>query len=201
MTRPGQPSASREEFETLRRTFQALDYDLGVQAAQVTHTMREKGVAPPQGWMSLDHKLQSKVFQVGESRIGILVFPPRPQDPGDYSRISELARTMGADVSLLIGMSPWGANQEQQFLRKRPEAVDILLGGGSGPSFKAKYPGSGETLWIRPYTEGKAVHSISIPSLSAQGIGLADPNNALDIRLLMLKDDIPREPNIKEIIR
>jgi hypothetical protein len=163
--------------------------------------MREKGVAPPKGWMSLDHKPHSKVFQVGESRIGILVFPPRPQNPGDYSRISELARTMGSDVSLLIGMSPWGANQEQKFLRKRPEAVDILLGGGSGPPFKAKYPGSGETLWIRPYTEGKAVHSVSIPSLSAPGLGSADPNNALDIRLLMLKDDIPQKPNIKEIIR
>jgi hypothetical protein len=201
MTRPGHPSASREEFETLRRTFQALGYDLGAQAAQVTRNMREKGVAPPQGWMSLDHKPHSKVFLVGDSRIGVLVFPPRPKNPGDFSRITERARTMEDNVSLLIGMSPWGANQEQKFLRQSPEAVDILLGGGSGPSFKEKYPGSGETLWIRPYIEGKAVYSVSIASLGTQGIGSADPNNALDIQLLMLKDDIPRKPNIKEIIR
>lgn len=201
MTRPGHPSTSREKFETLRRTFQALDYDLGAQTAQVTRNMRDKGVAPPQGWMSLDNKLHSKMFQVGDSRIGVLVFPPRPQNPGDYSRISEFARTMGSDVSLLIGMSPWGANQEQKFLRKRPEAVDILLGGGSGPGFKEKYPGSGETVWIRPYTEGKAVHSISIPSSNAQGHGSIAPKKALDIQLLTLNNDIPRKPNIKEIIR
>ena len=201
MTRPGQPSASRGEFETLRRTFQALDYDLGAQTAQVTRNMREKGLAPPQGWMSQDSKLQSRVFQVGETRIGVLVFPPQPENPGDFSHIAELARKMGDEVSLLLGMSPWGANREREFLRQRPGVLDILLGGGSGPSFKAKYPGSGETLWIRPYTEGKAVHSISLASPSAQGHSSLDPQKALDIQLLMLKDDIPRNPNIKEIIR
>lgn len=201
MTRPEHLDATRGEFETLRRIFQALDYDLGVLHKKLASRMRAKGVALPRGWMSPHSKIHTKVFQLGERRIGFLVFPPRPEDNATFPRIRELARKMGPDLSLLIGLSPWGAKREKDFLRKLPHAVDILLGGGSGPPFKAKYPNAGKTLWVRPYPEGKTIHSISLSGPNAHEQDPRDTAENLNIRLILLDESIPRNPSIKEIMR
>lgn len=201
MTRPGQSPGSPEKFTRLKRIFEALDYDLGVLDANVARNMREKGSGPPRGWMTVESRAHSKIFPVNGFKIGFLVFPPSPDEP-DFSRITALARKMGSNLSLLIGVSPWGAAKERDFLRERPGAVDILLGSGSGPSFKAKYPGSGQTIWVRPYPEGKAIHRISIASLKPRDIESPwKPGKDCDIRLIMLEEDIPQNPSIKEIIR
>lgn len=200
MTRPGQPGGSPEKFTRLKQVFESLDYDLGVLDADVARHMREKGDGPPQGWMSVESQAHSKVFPVNGFKIGFLVFPPSP-DEHDLSRITALAQKMGSNLSLLIGISPWGAAKEREFLREKPEAVDILLGSGSGPSFKAKYPGSGQTIWVRPYPEGKAIHRISIASLKPRNLESSwKPGENCNIRLIMLKEGIPQNPSIKEII-
>ncbi len=201
MTRPGQPGGSPEKLGTLKRVFEALDYDLGVLDSNVSRHMREQGDGIPRGWMSVGDQAHSKVFPVNGFKVGFLVFPPAPERP-DFSRITALAQKMGSNISLLVGISPWGAAKEREFLRERPLAVDILLGSGSGPAFKAKFPGSGRTIWVRPYPEGKAVHRISVTSLEPRDLEKPwKPGENCNIRLIMLEESIPRNSNIKEIMR
>lgn len=202
ITRPNHKDASPGDFKTLARIYEALEYDLGVLMAEVARKMREKGSGPPQGWMSLDNRIHSKVFPVGELKIGFIIFPPRPGKEAGFSRIAELARKMGSNLSLLIGLSPWGISKERKFLQKMPEAVDILLGSGSGPSFKEKYMDSGNTLWVRPYPEGKALHRIRLTNLRSQE-KRQDPWKPRDnchLQLVLMKESIPEKPSIKEII-
>ena len=202
MTRPGHKNASPKDFNTLARTFEALDYDLGVLDGEVARKMREKASGPPQGWMSLDNRIHSKVFPVGEVKIGFLIFPPRPKKEAGFSRIAELARKMGSNLSLLIGLSPWGISKEKKFLQKMPEAVDILLGSGPGPSFQEKYMDSASTLWVRPYPEGKALHRIRLTDLRSKERqhGPWKPEDNCDVQNILLQESIPEKPSIKEII-
>ncbi|HMB31665.1 MAG TPA: hypothetical protein VKN82_07565 [Desulfohalobiaceae bacterium] len=55
-----------------------------------------------------------------------------------------------------------GWNREQQFLSACPESVDILLGSNSGPTIRGKLTKNGQTLWIRPYSKGKAINIVRI---------------------------------------
>jgi hypothetical protein len=201
MTRPERPSGSPGSFTQLKRIFETLDYDLGVLDADVARHMRETGDGPPQGWMSVASQAHCKIFPVNGSKVGFLVFPPSPDQP-DFSRITALAQKMGSNLSLLVGISPWGAGKERKFLRETPGALDILLGGGPGPSFKAKYPGAGRTIWIRPYSEGKAIHSIRLSGLDSRAPQEPwKPRKNCTIRLIMLKESISQKPSIEEIIR
>jgi len=200
MSRPGQ-DVSADKWSTLKRAFEALGYDLGVLTPETARRMREKADGIPRGWLAQQDRTRSRVLRSGNQTIGVLVFPTERGENG-YSEIAATARKMSSKTSLLIGLSPWGARKEKDFLRQRPEAVDILLGSGPGPSFKAKTPDSGKTLWVRAYSEGKAVHRIDLAHLEPQNPKRSwVPGENVSIRLIMLRQHIREHPSLREIIR
>ena len=201
MSRPEQSGNNGDDLATLKRIFGQLDYHVGVLEPETAQRMREQAKGPPEGWMTPDDTARTKIFRVRKHKIGVLVFP-LCTDNTDYSGIAALAEKLREETSLLIGLSPWGANREKEFLQQRPGAVDVLLGSGSGPSFKAKFPNSGKTLWIRAYSEGKAIHRIDIADLGPRNKQKTwIPGKNCSVRLIMLEQSIPRNPSILEILR
>ena len=202
MLRPGQDSASAKDLATLQKVFRTLDYDLAVARSSTAKQLRAADLELPSGWMSLEQEIHSRVFSIGKAKVGFMVFPPLQEEDPDFSSIASLSRKMGSGLSLLVGVSPWGASLEKEFLQSRPDAVDILLGSGSGPSFKEKYPASGKTLWIRPYPQGKAVQRIHLPSLGREALQESrKPGENCFVQLIALDGNIPKNPSIKELMQ
>ena len=147
-----------------------MGYDVAVITPDELKVLAANKATPPAGFTVLGEEPQTKILSVAGKSVG-LVFFPMPRDisaPVPEKLMDATARAAAAlrgKVALVVGVSPWGALDEEAFINSRPGAVDVLLGSGGGSGFPARTSKDGKTLWTRAYIKGKTVNRLDLFAL------------------------------------
>jgi len=172
LARPGSDRTDEGDPAAMVRALELMDYSAGVLAGSEHALLAAKNIAAPTGWTVLRTSPEYKLIRTGRKTIGILMFPEEAAlkdgrlDATHLKAISSMAAKLRTDrVDLLIGISPWGQRAEQTFLSSTPPVVDLLLGSGPGSGLTGRVMQEGRTMWVRPYSKGKALNRIEIREL------------------------------------
>jgi hypothetical protein len=201
--RPGARRLNTRKLKTLARVFSALNYDLGVLAPEERPLFSGDNAIPD--WTAVDETPETRVLNRMGRQIGVVVFPGfegRRDWPLFARELRRTIRSMRTRADLLIGISSLGWNLENQFLTGPDSGLDILLGSGPGPAFRGRLTGGAKTLWVRPYSRGRAVNTVTIPDFEAtqwlsSGWKL---NRNVKTGIVILKGSMTRDQTVLEII-
>ena len=147
-----------------------MGYDVAVITPDELKVLAANKATPPAGFTVLGEEPQTKILSVAGKSVGLVLFPmprdvstPVPEKLMDVT--AKAAATLRGKVALVVGVSPWGALDEEAFINSRPGAVDVLLGSGGGSGFPARTSKDGKTLWTRAYIKGKTVNRLDLFAL------------------------------------
>lgn len=152
----------------LIQAFERLKYSTGCLSPDEAKAMADHGVKPPANWLTLSGKdVQTAVLETPNGKIGVVFFPmlKNPKlNPSDemIQKIDKEVAKLRQTVSLVTGVSPWGVESEDHFLKTAKTLPDVLLGSGPGVGFSAKPTIGGRVLWMHSYSKGKAIYSADI---------------------------------------
>lgn len=152
----------------LKKAYELLDYDIFVLSPSDSTFLKRAGVKPLPSWHRALVKPEVLIRQVPDGLLVFVLFPDMGFDnqaaTDKLARITESLRK-SARYNLIIGISTWGWAREKTFLETYPDAVDVLLGSGDGPGYSGIYVNNNATLWVRAFSKGKSLQSITFPSL------------------------------------
>lgn len=163
------------------------------------------GPNPPKelkGWLVPNGVMVSRIIERGGMRIGLVFFPTpevvgRPIPEAYMDAVEKEIARLRPWTDALIGVSPWGMEEEQTFLQKGEGTggtVDILLGGGRGPGNHGKTAAGGATAWLRPFSKGKAVAMVRLESMTRKSKGSGeDPSSGTRFEQIILDDAAPTD--------
>lgn len=147
-----------------------MGYDAAVLAPDEVTVLAANKASPPPGFTRLGPEPQTKIVSVAGKSVGLVFFPmpkdisaPVPDKLMDAT--AKAAAALRGKVALVVGVSPWGALDEEAFINSRAGAVDVLLGSGGGSGFPARTSKKGKTLWTRAYIKGKTVNRLDLFTL------------------------------------
>ncbi len=154
----------------IAQAYGRLGYDAGAVSPAEVALLAKHQAAPPQSFTVLDQEPRTRLVTVGGKTVG-LVFFPMPKDPSApvpdklMDATAKAAAALRGQAALVVGVSPWGALDEEVFINTRSGAVDVLLGSGGGAGFPAKASKDGKTVWMRAYIKGKTVNRLDLLAL------------------------------------
>lgn len=192
----------------LTAAYSWLNYSLGYLAPADAQWLQMNDARLPSNWMVGGSRLRTAIKKVKAGRVGFILLPTLPDSQkfvseDQYTKIQETALKLRQKVSLVVGISPWGYLAEKKFLDSHPPLFDILLGGGKGPGLGGRLTNEKKTLWLRAYSQGRAVsilHVISFPDRKAPHWEWQPGHNIIpDYR--PLRDDIPHEPQMVKLLQ
>ena len=133
--------------------------------------------------------------------IGFVVLPSKIRDD-HYVRINEIIERYrrNPEVFLVIAVSSLGAKKENLLFEGHGFSPDILLGGGRGSGLRGRLKNDGETLWVRPYPEGKSINFIRVfypPKDGKNRKWIRGENVEFDV--LLLRGENRDDPEVREI--
>jgi hypothetical protein len=168
---PGRQSPDVHKIPLLSQIFSLLNYDLGVYCSKIFPNATQENNGFLKDWTQLNETSQEKIFSFDTHKVACLIFPEDPQtDTSSWEAviqaIQEKAKLLRDKTDLIIGISPWGWQAEQLFIKNNHGAVDILLGSGHGPAIRGQLSKDKKTLWVRPYSKGKVITRIKISYLT-----------------------------------
>ncbi len=180
---------SQTQCAQLAGAYAAMDYDLGVLFPELSQKMQSTPLAD---WPVVDSEPVLTTQTVNSKTIGFVLLP-RPSDENARQALERIIQKQAAGiksrVDLCIGISPWGKPREQAFLEKNPGLFDLFLGSGPGGAVNHTYVGDNQTLWIRPYTQGKVVNTIFLPDWQNLDLGSAGlPRHRIKIEAIALDE-------------
>jgi len=205
-TDPRTPQGPAEAARALGAAHARLPYDLGLAMPAEAAWLADNGAALPPAFRVAGQHPGFGTLQAGEVRVGVVLFPVLPADaakaPPDMGlEVSETARALRERTDIVVGISPWGAAAESDFLETRGHTVDVLLGAGPGPGFPAR-PMAGDTvLWLRPYAQGKSLLQVVVKSLPKRTPGwkwVREQNAA--VLLQSLTESITNDPDMNALL-
>lgn len=204
LMRPRTKNLSSQRRDTLQRVFAALDFDFGVLAPEEERLFaRDSSLSD---WLAAGDEPETAVMTVMDRTVGVIALP-RFEGRQDWDSFIQALRptlqAMRLKSDLLIGISSWGWNLESHFLTGPDSGLDLLLGSGPGPAFRGKYMAHNKTLWIRPYSRGRAVNTITIPNFqdTAWLVSGWKPNVTIRTGLAILRGSMPQDPTVSAIIK
>jgi hypothetical protein len=159
-----------DKIPAIATAHERLAYDAMAISPGEAKLLAEKKASPPKGSILLDQSPVTRIVPIGGQSIG-LVFFPMPKDPSApvpdklMDATAKAAAELRGKVSLIVGISPWGAIDEEAFINTRSGAVDVLLGSGGGSGFSSRTSKDGKTLWARSYIKGKTVNLLELMAL------------------------------------
>lgn len=173
LTRPGRNRTDEGNPAAMVQALELMDYSAGVLAESEHAVLATRNIAAPTGWTVLQATPASRVIATGQGAIGLLLLPENPVVKKGRldSKVLESITTMATElrensrVDLVVGISPWGQRAEQDFLSLAPPVLDLLLGSGPGSGLTGRLMHDGRTMWVRPYSKGKALNRIEIREL------------------------------------
>ncbi len=148
------------------------------------------------------------VFAYGPYKIGVILLPKIDEPPMElapekalearqrainkaYAQALQAGGQLAGNVCLLIGVSPWGSEEERNFLPQAEGIFHIILGAGAGYGFPFAVAGAhGGVLWARPENSGKSVNVINILQWPQQGLHLWQPQANFEAYLQLLGAEI-----------
>ncbi len=168
---PGKKSHTQKNLpQALAEAHTKLAYDAMILHPLEKNWLTQHNVSLSKEWIVQASHGDAKVFQAGDTRIGLLVFPAllntgEMPDKKMTQNIAKKAEFLRDKADLVVGVSSWGALAEDFFIKQEGPALDILLGTGPGPGLVGRFMAEGKTFWTRAYTQGKLLHVIKIAEL------------------------------------
>ncbi|MBA4357386.1 MAG: hypothetical protein C0405_06635 [Desulfovibrio sp.] len=158
---------TRKRLEFMTRAYDLLHNDLVFMAPYERAVMAKAGLQPRPGWHGSDRLEQLLLGPDAAHKIGVILLPPLSDaapalPPALVRQIEDAVRTLRATTKLVVAMSPWGYTYEQDLLKTAGPLPDILLGSGPGIGLVGNISAGGKTLWIRSFSQGKAMSRIDI---------------------------------------
>lgn len=159
-----------DKLPAVAKAHERLAYDAMALAPQEAKLLAEHKSLPPKGAVVLEDAPVTRIVIVGGVAVGLLYFPM----PKDISAVvpdklmdatAKAAAELRAKAALVVGISPWGALDEEAFINTRAGAVDVLLGSGGGSGFASRTSKDGRTLWTRAYIKGKTLNRLDLLAL------------------------------------
>lgn len=147
-----------------------LAYDAMILAPAEANLLASGKTAPPKGAVVLGDTPATRIVSVGGRTVGLVLFP-MPKDPSAtvpeklMDATAKAAAGLRGKADLIVGVSPWGALDEEAFINSRTGALDVLLGSGGGSGFASRTSKDGKTLWTRAYIKGKTVNRLDLMAL------------------------------------
>ena len=203
LMRPREKQLNSKKRTILSKVFAALSYDLGVLAPEEGKLFSQPDALPE--WLAVGGDPKTAVLTVMDRSIGVIALPHFGGGQ-DWDRfIQDLQPKISSlrmQSDLLIGVSSWGFNLENHFLTGPDSGLDILLGSGPGPAFRGKLMNHNNTLWIRPYSRGRALNTITIPNFKATSWLIAGwkLNSSITTGIAMIRGNMPEDPAVSAII-
>jgi hypothetical protein len=192
--------------KNLVKAFDLLNYELGVLQPKEKVLLQNKEAGLPQNWLTAGAKPLSRILEFQGHKVGLLVLPTidaldKESPQTSFQLVNKQAEYLKSRVNLLIGLSQWGSNLERKYLQSSPPLFDIFLGSGPGPGFAGKYRQQDNTLWVRPYDEGKSVSIIKISKWPKKETKHKwTPYKEIKTGLAKLSDDMPRDPKVASVL-
>lgn len=192
----------------LFRGYSTLDYSLGILApdegrATTFFQNDHSGGA----WVSLTTHPNVHRFTTTNGKIAVVIFPTAPKKGVITATMAQEVLSAiktqrdDPDIKLIIGVSPWGRQQEQKFLDTHPASSDILLGSGPGPGLTSSLTSNRQTLWLRAYSKGRTVSMVQIehfPTRNARSKWRVGQN--INAKLLVLNEKIQQNPAMQKTL-
>jgi hypothetical protein len=196
----------RSTVAAMSQAYAMLGYDAGYLSPEESDLLRKEKVQIPAKWRPGKAEVATEVLSKDGVAVG-LVFFPFPAQAGqptreDMDAVLQKAAKLRQEANLVVGVSPWGLQAENQFLEldKAAGAFDILLGGGPGSGSKGRLAAGDKTVWVRPFSKGRAVNVVTvldIPAKNAKARWKENENIRFDIT--PLKDDIATDPKVDSL--
>jgi len=193
--------------------FEELGYDFGALSraeAQQLRAAYPEGNALPSKWMSFSSQPQTAVFTHQGVRLGFILLPEtemsssetdHPDEDTPFTKTTNSLQSLKKSCDLTIGLSPWGWNQEKHFLASKASKPELLLGSGPGPAVQGKLSADGRTLWIRPYSRGRALNIITIDDPQEKGWKVGwKINTNVRHQFQVLDQTVPIDPDMENLL-
>jgi len=198
--------ASADTAKALALAFARLPYDLVYALPAESRWLEDNGATLPPSFTVAGEQPVAQVRQAGAARVGLLLFPVLAPDrekasPDMVRTVADAALALRQQSDIVVGISPWGASAEQDFLESAGHTVDVLLGSGPGPGFPAKPMAGDAVLWLRPYPQGKTMVELAIralPRRSPDWKWVRDQNAS--ILLQSLTESITSNPDMEALL-
>jgi peptidoglycan hydrolase-like protein with peptidoglycan-binding domain len=191
-----------DKIPAIAKAQDRIGYDAGALSPGEARLLTAKKATPPAVFTLLDGAPQTKVVSVGGKSVG-LVFFPVPRNESDpvpdklMDAVAQAAKGLREKTALVIGISPWGALDEEAFVNTRPGVVDVLLGSGGGSGFGARTPKDGKTLWTRAYIKGKTVNRLDLMALPGAKDFVWKPGKTFVAQVVPLDTAYPQDQSIE----
>lgn len=159
-----------EKLPVVAKAHERLGYDVMAVTPAEVKVLADHKAAVPQGAVVLGQEPTTRIMTIGGKAVGLVFFPM----PADVSApvpdklmdaVAKAAAGLRGKTALVVGISPWGAIDEEAFINTRVGAVDVLLGSGGGSGFPSRTSKNGKTLWTRAYIKGKTINRLDLFAL------------------------------------
>jgi hypothetical protein len=191
-----------EKIPAIARAQDRIGYDAGSLSPGEAKLLAAKKAIPPAAFTLLDGTPQTKVVSVAGKAVGLVFFPmPRDESAPVPDKLMDAVAKAAGDLrgktALVVGVSPWGALDEEAFVNSRPGVVDVLLGSGGGSGFGARTPKGGKTLWTRAYIKGKTVNRLDLMALPGAPDFTWKPGDTFVAQVVPLDQAYPQDQAIE----
>lgn len=175
-----------------------MKYDLFMLAAS------ERGWKVPFAELYPLHEPKLIVRSVPEGNLAFVLFPEKNMSEADEERLFRFAEELrqSGRYNLIIGISSWGEEREQDFLGRRGEVFDMVFGSGEGPGYSGLYLRDNRVLWVRPFTKGKVVLAVTMPELPKPGTkAVWEPDASVMVHSYPLTGDHVADPEVEKLFK
>ena len=121
----------------LKRAYDLLGYDIALMSPADALVFSHAGMDAGPTWKGPFTKPQVVVRDVPEGSLAFVLFPDSGQhDPDMEEEVARFAQSLRDEgkFNLIIGVCTWGGSRENDFIDRRGDAFDIILGSGTGPA-------------------------------------------------------------------
>lgn len=150
------------------------------------------------------HEPKLIVRSVREGNLAFVLFPEKDMSEADEERLFHFAEELrqSGRYNLIIGVSSWGDEREQDFLGRRGEVFDMVFGSGEGPGYSGLYLRDNQVLWVRPFTKGKVVLAVTMPKLPEPGVKVVwEPDVSVMVHSYPLTGDHAADPGVEKLFK
>ena len=187
----------------LKRAYDLLGYDIALLSPADAAVFSHAGLEPGPAWSGPFPKPQLVERDAPGGSLAFVLFPdsaqPDPAMEEDTARFASALRGEGRH-NLIIGVSTWGGNRENDFIERHGEAYDIIMGSGPGPGYGGLFMRDNALLWVRAFTKGRSVNSVTIPELPGPGQKIVwEPQGNVFTEAESLDGGVATDPEIDAI--
>lgn len=196
-----------EAYAPLVKAYDSLRYDAGALTPAEAGKLASKGIAAPNGWVTLDPKEpRTQFIDSPKGKIGVVFFP-MSKKVGDgptedqAQAINRKIKELRSQSVMVIGVSPWGVQAESDYLEKTRPDLDVLLGSGPGVGFSAKPYVGGRLLWMHCYSKGKAIYTLDLLTMPGDRNFKWEMGSNYTTQALILDDKIQPDQEMTELLQ